>query len=120
MNDITPIGAVTMYFDENGNFQSGNFMPETMQINSGDLIDRISFVDSHAKEGTMKAQAELILGSWWARMNRIELADRDEYDIKSETLECIRYPDTDIAKKWTLHFSLVKKQTDEKVTQMVR
>lgn len=114
MSDITPIGTVTLYFDDTDKFVSGTFAPEAMEVNADELITRMAFVDNKATESDMKCQAELILGSWWARMNRVELADRENYEVKTETVNCTRDYKTGSVRTWAIKFTLVKKQTNEK------
>ena len=85
------IGIVTLEYDREGNFVTGNFQPEIKielpsevmaKINSDTILDQL------------QKNADLVLADWFSHTTNIEL----NQDIKSEVLQCVRWPNGKIAK----------------------
>lgn len=89
----THIGTATITYDESGRPGSSQFVPE-------------KYIDDHWKGASdalltspaiedaeqAKKHAEVILASWFAHINEIELADREVATIESEVTQCDKWP----------------------------
>lgn len=91
------VGIITLYFDEDGRYTSGNFVPEEMKIDSASLHERLPFVDG-VSQTSMSKSVEVIVSSWFQRMNDMELADRDKYELTTEVVKCEEWPSGSVRK----------------------
>jgi hypothetical protein len=85
---IMQVGKAVFNFDEQGKQTSAYFMP-TMKVNvNTNLLQDICVGES---ADVIKSNAEIALASWFNQMNEIELADREQYTLKSEVETCTKY-----------------------------
>lgn len=84
------IGIVTLYYNEDGSFQTGDFKPEGITVNPDELLDRLAFTDGEDQDTTVR-QSQMILAMWFDRNNHIELANREHTEIVSKILECEKW-----------------------------
>lgn len=89
----TTIGVATITYDDTGRPVSSEFVPEKYIDDhwkgASDALLTTPAVDDATQA---KAQAEMILASWFAHLNEIELADREVATIESEVTQCDRWP----------------------------
>lgn len=83
------IGIATINYDQQGNVLEAYFNP-TPKFEKIDA-SQLKSVKSSKEAEVIKYNAEMILASYFSRMNEIELADRDKYEIGSEILICTKY-----------------------------
>lgn len=88
----TNIGVATLMYDKTGKVTAASFAPAALfdKIDLNQLA-QIKPDGSGDDEVSMTRNAELVLSSWFTRMNEIELADRDQFKISTEVLSCERY-----------------------------
>lgn len=89
------IGTVRVEYNTQGTIESAVFNPQ-IKINlledKGDLGRQMLSIKGNTQE-VFKKNADLVLGAWFAKMNEIELADRDRYEVASAIVECEKYLD---------------------------
>lgn len=108
MNNSQPIGIVTMEYDEQGAVTSATFVPTMKVVLDDNLIRQLqSLTASDAL--ALQNNADLVMSAWFAKTNEIELADREEWTIKSRVVECITYPENGKVKKCAIEYTFVKK-----------
>ena len=102
------IGIATVNYDEAGNVVSANFEPK-LKVENVDVKQLLS-IKADPDVDVVKHNAEMVMASWFTKINDIELADRDDYNIVSEVLRCERY-DNDKIKTCSIafYFDLVKR-----------
>lgn len=110
MKDNTPIGTVVLYYNEDSTVQTSVFTPDAITSSDDELADRMQSINAASDEKAIREQAEFMVSAWFARLNRIELADRDRYEIITDTVSCERWKRTGTTRKCTLHFTLKKKE----------
>lgn len=88
MEDLK-IGIAEIVYSEDGKVLRAFFTP-TMRI--GNVAEQLMKI-RHGNAAQIRQDAEIVLSSWFNKMNEIELADRSEYEISSEVLSCTQYPD---------------------------
>lgn len=88
----TEIGVVTTNYDEQGKLISANFKP-TMQVELSDSVKRMldQALQKDDNVESLKRNSDFVLGSFFSKMTEIELADREDYEIVSEILDCHTY-----------------------------
>lgn len=95
--DKTIIGTAKVSYNENGQVVEASFIPalkvdlsKTPQLGQ-QLLD----IKCDTQENIQK-NADLILGAWFVKMddkiNEIETADRERYQVASKIIECENYP----------------------------
>lgn len=96
----TEIGFVTTVYTELGDIvkELSAFKPTLQGTVSKDIEDQILNIKSSDSSEAIKSNAMLLLASFFNRMTEIELADRSEYEIDSEVIECDKYPDGAVRK----------------------
>ena len=100
---IVEIGEVELFYNEDGKVTKSSFTP-TMKINLDEnLINQLHSIESNKNSEVIKHNAEIMLASFFSKINEIELADRDYYHIESEVMKCDKYP-TGIAKYCKIKF----------------
>lgn len=70
------LGIMTLFYNSDGSFNSGSFVPDTLRIHensTGADFIRYANVFSHAN---------IVLAQWFAQQNETELADRDKFEIQ--------------------------------------
>lgn len=87
------IGIATITYDSGGTVirELTNFVP-TLKISITEELNRqFAKVKSEKDEINLKKNSDIVLATWFSKMNEIELADRDKFQIKSEIIKCERY-----------------------------
>ena len=89
------IGVTTLFFTEQGEAAVATFTPERMELSDLSIRQQIRrlFAPVEGNKGpeAVKSAAELVFAAWFNKMNEIELADREKYEIVSEVIECKEY-----------------------------
>lgn len=103
------IGRATIQYDEQGNVTLAYFEP-TMKIglDANIATELKKLVDSTQIE-TVKENADTVMASWFAKMNQIELSDREEYDIVSKVVKCEKW-DSGKVKMCVIEYTFQKLQ----------
>lgn len=93
------IGIVTLYYNEDGSFKTADFRP-TMKITiHSELMNELFSIETQKGEDIVKEQANSVFATWFQRMNDIELADREKYEIATEMVApCERYENGVVSK----------------------
>ncbi len=89
----TEIGTVTMQYSETGKLVSAIFKP-TLKIELSDEVksNLEKNISKPEESDILKFNADFVLGTFFAKMTEIELADREKQEIVSEVVTCTKYP----------------------------
>lgn len=91
------IGIVTINYDLQGQVTHAEFTPHLkVSLDEDDLLSQLKPVNSDTQAETIKANADMVLGSWFAKITEIELAERDEYQVIGKLRMCDNHPGTSI------------------------
>ena len=94
MKNREEIGVAVINYDTEGKPRAVRFTPLIKIDTPMDLLNQHENVKGK-DEQQLKTNAELAMGSWFAKVDSIELADRDKYKITSE-VKCFRREDDSI------------------------
>ena len=97
------IGIATIEYDRVGSVTKGTFDPDK-DFGNVDIKQLLSIKASKDVD-VVKRNAETVLASWFSKINEVELADRDQYEVASEVLDCKKYVDGKV-KKCSIQFYL--------------
>jgi len=103
----TEIGVATITYDQRGKAirELTNFVP-TLKISISEELDKqFAQIRSDKDELHLKQNSDLVLSIWFSKMNEIELADRDKFEIESQVIKCERYSNQTI-KQCIIKYSL--------------
>lgn len=82
------IGRVVLKYNEEGKVVETHFEP-TMRIQADQtLLNQLETIKADKDDKIVKANADLVFANWFNKMNEIELADREKYEVASEITEC--------------------------------
>jgi hypothetical protein len=87
------LGYVSIEYNPDGTVREASFVP-TMVVPvppavHNDLM-RVGRIDDIV---ALQGSADIIMASWFSKVNEIELAERTEYTIKSTISKCVRNED---------------------------
>lgn len=85
------IGVAEMRYDENGKPVSATFTPATFTSTVAVVKERLMQAAGKNPEDA-KERAQIVLADWFAQLNTIELADREEGYVDSVITECEKWP----------------------------
>lgn len=106
--DNLEIGIATIEYSKGGEIASASFSP-TMNFRADEeLLSRLDFAPHASNEILLKEHADRVFSAWFNKMNEIELADREEYEIVSEIVECLKFESQEI-KKCVIKFTFKKR-----------
>ena len=103
------IGVATILYSEDGKPLSSYFKPTVMFSADTKMLDQLSNVEGPDAE-SVKTNSELVMGAWFSNLNDIELADREEFSVVGEVLQCDKYQSGKI-KRCSVKFVLKKLTT---------
>lgn len=84
------IGVVTINYGLTGDPTFATFTP-TAKVRAGkELLQELGKFEPTRDPEKIKEDAAKIFGEWWAVMNKVELADRNLYQIKSDVGRCVK------------------------------
>lgn len=98
------IGTVEIEYSEKGEVKAASFHPVPAILFDSPVTSQLMALNHPAGPHQLKNNSDLILAAWFTKMNEIELADRDRYDINSEIVGCDKHPNGSI-KKCTLKYT---------------
>lgn len=110
MKDLE-IGIVKMQYGEDGDVKSASFEPKIQVSVGGELLARLHSVNSPTNSDIIKSNADMVLASFFSKINEIELADREEYEVTSEVINCEKYPN-DTVKTCEIKYLFKKIKTE--------
>ena len=90
---IIKIGIVSMDYDESGKLFKAEFQPANFKIDvddNGRLMQSMFKVQSNSDINIIRLKSDIVLSSWFANINEIELSDRFEKEMKSEVVDCVK------------------------------
>lgn len=93
MKDETIIGQVTISYTETGVPSFAGFKPiMEIKLSGGELLEKLSEFqhDKNSREH-VEESASLVFATWFNKMNEIELADREKFEIVARTIDCQTY-----------------------------
>lgn len=109
MKDMQPIGIVTIEYDENGRIEKARFDP-SMTVEADDrLLKQLEVLEDEEEEIELQSRADLIMASWFTKINEIELADLNEWVIVSEVALCEKYVFSGKIRKCVLNYYFKKR-----------
>lgn len=86
------IGIVTISYGKNGAVKEADFMP-TMKVDlKPDVLAHLASGKSSTEDIVIK-NSSLVVGAWFNKINEIELADRDHFEVVGEKVTCDTFPD---------------------------
>lgn len=86
------IGTAKIRYNKDGTVASAKFTPAMkIEIEKNLMNDVARTVNQPANEIQLKNQADTILASWFDQVNKIELADREKYEIVSNIVLCNKF-----------------------------
>jgi hypothetical protein len=107
MNE-TPIGIVTIEYDEDGKVIEAFFKPtEQKGFDLSVINDKLKTVPTSNSTQKVKAGAANVLAQWLDNLNSLELADHFEYGWVGDVKECIKYAGGKI-KKCSIEYTFKK------------
>ncbi len=87
------IGVVRISYDKHGVVTEASFNP-TMKINlEPKVLLQLSAIKGSEDHEAIHSNAAMVMATWFNKMNEIELADRNKYEIVSELFHCEKYSD---------------------------
>lgn len=94
MNNKMEIGTANISYDENGKATSVLFVPsDTLNvIDDPALLKELKTIPCSENSEDIRENAQLAMGAWWAKLNEIELADRNEWRMDTDVIECVKWP----------------------------
>lgn len=105
--DNVEIGIVNIHYNEDGDVLSAVFTPTMVVPFDKRVLMQLQSVKASKDDGLLKENADMVLAAWFAKMNEIELADRDDYEVASEILKCIKHQNG-MAKECVIKYSFQK------------
>lgn len=98
MSQTTPdirIGQAVILFNEEGKAVGSMFTPEGIKINNlamfAEVGEVLAPVEGNKGQENIRKAAETVFAAWFNKMNEIELADREKFEIVTEVLKCEEY-----------------------------
>jgi hypothetical protein len=90
----TLIGKAEISYLQDGKVNSARFTPNHYVITpkNSSVFRQLEDLEVGPQEDKIVKQAELMMATWFSKLNDIEMADREKYKIVSEMDECHKYP----------------------------
>jgi len=86
------IGTVITQYNEAGELLSAKFVPTlTIELSNEIKKDLEQNISKSEESDVIKFNADFVLGTFFAKMTEIELADREKQEIVSEVVYCAKY-----------------------------
>lgn len=86
------IGTVGITYDKQGTATKAEFNPTVGFNLDTNVIKQLASIKQQDPE-ILKQNAGFVMAAWFSKLNDIELADRDKYEIATEIVSCDRYSD---------------------------
>lgn len=112
MKDLE-IGIATLRYDKTGEATHASFESTMLLDFDKDLLKQLERVPDSEDAEAIKQNADLVFAGYFSKLNEIELADREQYEVISEIVNCLKY-ENGKAKECTIRF-LFRQRVPEKV-----
>lgn len=90
MEDLE-IGIAILNYDRKGKLISGLFTP-TLAVEVPDLFkETMETITATTTPDLLKTHSDMVFAGFFVKMNEIELADREDFDVVSEVIECEKW-----------------------------
>ena len=87
----TPIATVKIVYDKFGKLESYSLTPQlTFEVDPNAIINLQETLSESKEAEVLKQNADNVLASFFAKVNEVELADREKFQVVSEVIECVR------------------------------
>lgn len=104
------IAEVEIEYSEGGEVVSGSMIAE---LSPGDIevaMDQLTKLKPEANGVALAENARVALASLFNRMNEVEMADREKFDITSKVRDCSNH-ENGMIKRCVIEFALEEKTT---------
>lgn len=103
------IGIADISYRQDSTVESAHFSPTIkIELNETELTDGLFGLKNKTAE-EVKNTSELVMASWFNKMNEIELADRNTHEIKGEIMYCEEYTDKKV-KRCMIKFFFIERE----------
>lgn len=105
------IGTVTITYSANGTIiNSETYFTPSMQVSVSqeNLLNEFMKITEKTDSEILKQNADLVIASWFSKMNEIELDERPGNGISSELIRCEKYSTGQI-RKCVIRYNYSKK-----------
>lgn len=96
------IGEAKLRYNDKGEIESATFFPIAAFMVPHETLMELS---NNQDEESIKANANMVLASYFSKINDIELGDRDQVEIKTKIINCNKHANGLIS-HCTLQFTL--------------
>lgn len=103
------IGIVTIDYNTEGAITHYRFSPLLELTPDKEVMHQLQFVQPSADIDIVKQSADTILAAWFSKVTTIELADREDYEVRSSIIECDKH-DNGLVKRCRIRYRFVKRQ----------
>lgn len=101
------IGKTILKYDEAGILQEVLFTPLVETKITGEEVRRLFAIEGNT-EPTIKDNAKMVFATWLSALTNIELADTEQFELITETVNCLNY-ENETVKEIELLLSFKKK-----------
>ena len=88
------IGIATIVLDVNGVIIEAMFDPMVKVKDCKDLVSALQQIDKTEGKDLMEQQAELVVATWFNKLDAIEIADRTKFHMVTTPLMVVDMPET--------------------------
>jgi hypothetical protein len=86
------IGVASVGYNEEGQVEFANFLPEMqIDLDQRSLNNLKKVVNNSTNTETVKENADKVLAHWFSKINDIELAERPQFQVTSEIVNCEKH-----------------------------
>lgn len=112
------IGIATIEYNEEGIAVSSKFESTATTQADTSLLNQLSQLPGSDKRETVANNAKMVLGSWWNKMNEVEMADREDYGIYYKTFNCQRH-ENQMIKSISIKFTYKKRSSKSESENLI-
>jgi len=97
----TLIGSTTIQYNQEGKVNFALFLPNQYIVSeesTNGMFSQLEQLEVEPYEDKILKQAELMMATWFSKLNDIEMADREQYKVVAEMDECHKYPNGQVSK----------------------
>jgi hypothetical protein len=85
------IGTATIRYNEQGKPTTTGFISNMNLLFTPQLTAQLRSLDGKKDTEQLKKDADLLLGAYFNKIDEVWMANRDEYEIASEIVNCEKY-----------------------------
>lgn len=104
-NKTKEIGTVHMHYDKFGLIQNADFIPAINFSLTEEIKSQLGLIQPGSQE-VLTRNADMIMSGWFTKVNDIELADREKFQLKRQVLACEKFEATGYVKYCKLRYYL--------------